>query len=283
MPNFLLPSYRPKVIDMIIKDNNIIGKVVGNNVKQVNLLDTKELNSYIEGILKIKSEEDTNLYIEDFNKFPVDILDILQERTGLIISSGNNIRMLNIPYIIKEVFRCLGRDHNSTDTLIISHSKDKLVETIKLLSDTINFFTVIGIDVSLKEQVYNEVLDCTGISIFQPNNIDKIIKNYGIIINYNDEIELEKKDIRNQSVIIDFSKSKPLKSLETTKKDIIYIEDINFKFENNSDFMSNHISPNLLESFGEDGEKGFSQINTNNDFYFIGDFIKSHIKIKRRV
>ena len=268
---------------MIIKDNIIIGKVVGNNVKQINLLDTKELNSYIEGILKIKSEEDTNLYIEDFNKLPVDVLDILQERTGLIINSGNNIRMLNIPYIIKEVFKCLGRDHNSTDTLIISHSKDKLLDTIKLLSETINFFTVIGIDESLKEQVYNEVLDCTGISIFQPININKIIKNYGIIINYSDDIDLEKKDIRNQSVIIDFSKSKPLKSLETTKKDIIYIEDINFKFENNSDFISNYISPNLLESFGENGEKGFSQINTNNDFYFIKDFIKSQIKIRRRV
>ena len=283
IPNFLLPRYRPKVIDMIVKDDNIVGKIVGNNLKPVNLQDIKELNLFIEGIIKIKSDEDTNLYIQDIDNIPLHILDIIQDRTGLTFSSGDNSRMLNIPSIIKEVCRCLGRDNNSTDTLLISDNKVKLVDTIKLLSDTINFFTVVGIDASIKEQVYDEVLDLTGISIFQPKSIDKIIKNYGIIINYIDDLKLEMKDIRNQAVIIDFSNEKPFKILEGTKKEIIYIEDINFKYEINNDFIGNYISPDLLVGFGEGDKNIFSQIKTNNDFYIISDFIKSQIKVRRRV
>jgi len=282
MPDFLFHNFRPKVIGEITKEDEVIGKVVGINIKPFNPSDSKQYESYIEAILKVKSEMDTKIYIEGAKDFPLEFFKAVEESTGLIFSSGDNIRILNIPLLIKEIYKCLSKDSNSADTLIICDNKEMLIEIITILSESINFFTIIGLAPSQMDELYDEVFESTGVSIFQPNSIEKIIKNYGTIINVNDKINFEMKEIRNQSVIIDFSRKKPFKYLENSKKNIIYIEDVNFKVNSFNSWIETYVQPELFESLG--GEKDrFSHIYTKNDYYLVEDYIKSEIKMKGRI
>lgn len=256
--------------------------MAGIYLKPLDPVNSKHIEMFIESVLKVKSEEDTNIYIEDSNKLPFELLKTVEDCTGLIFTSGDNIRMSNIPILIEEIYNGLGRDHNSADTLIISDNKDRIIDTIKKLSSTINFFTIIGLEDSLKDEVYDEILEHTGVSIFQPKNINKIIKNYGTIINFNNEVYIDMLNIRNQCVIIDFSRNKPFKSLVNTKKNVFYIEDIYFKTDINSQWIDSDISPELCEGLGVIEDK-FSKIYVNNALHSLNNYVSNAIKIKGKI
>lgn len=281
MPDFLLPKYRPKIIDTISKENIILGKVSGINIKPIDFSDKVQLERYIQNILKIKAEEDTNLYIEDCESFSSDIIDYIEKNTELNFSSGDNIRILNIPDIIQEVHKLLNQDYNGRDTLVICSNRNTLLYTLNILSEYIKFITVVGIDRTIKEEVYEEILELTGISIFQPNNLEKVIKNYGIIINFNDVLDFNINGIRNEALILDFSKIKPFKGLNNKKKNIV-IEEINFESGLDNKWLDKRVTPGLLESLNQDNNKTFRQILTKNHFYFIKDFISKEIKWRGR-
>ena len=282
MPNFILPRFKPKIIDYIINDNINIGKIVGVNLKTFDIMNLKHWDLFVEGILKLKSDEDTRIYVEDTNKLPPEFLKTIEESTGLIFSSGDNIRMQNIPDLIKNIYKYKSKDCNTVDTLIISANKEKIIDVIKLLIARINFFTVIGLEDSLKDEVYNEVFEYTGVSIFQPKNIDKIIKNYGTIINFNEEVNIEKRNIRNECVIIDFSKTKPLKSLIDTNKNVFYVEDIYFKSNLQNKMIDTYVNSDLYVSLGN-SEGTFDKIYVNGDLYTLSSYIKNVTRIRGRI
>lgn len=279
-PDFLLPRFKPRVIEEIRRDGNTIGKVVGINFKEFDYYNDSEWQLYIDGINILKGPDDTNIYIEGSSKYPIDFLKKINELTELKFSSGYNIRISNLPILLKEVYKSLGREMNSTDTLIMSDERKIVLDILEVLSEEINFFTVYGIDSALKDEFYEEVLENTGISIFQPNKIDKIIKNYGTVINFSNKIDIENFYFRNQSVIIDFSVEKPLKSMQ--KKNILYIQDIILESKITSRWISEYVNPELFVCVNG-VETTFSQIFTNNDFYFIDDYVRGFIKKKGRI
>ncbi|MDD2446928.1 MAG: hypothetical protein PHY91_04450 [Tissierellia bacterium] len=278
IPDFVLPQIRPRVIEEIIEDENIIGRVGGINLKQLNYLDDVQWQRYIEGIKSILDEE-TILYIEGSEKFPKEILIEIEKETDLEFSSGNNIRIKNLPSLLREVYKHIGRDINSTDTLLICDDGNTIMETIELLRDDVKFFTVYGIAADDKEEFYADVFNNTGISIFQPNNIKKVIKNYGTIVNFCNKIDIEVFDFRNHSVIIDFSYDKPFKILKNKKDNIIYIQDINFKSDIISKWIGEYVNPELFLTIGK-ADSGFKQIYMYDGYYYIEEYISKAI-IKR--
>lgn len=282
LPNFLLPKFRPKIIEDLTEDNINLAKVVGINLKPVNFSEESQLEQFTKGILKIKSEEDSHIYIEESRSISIEALDYIEANTGLKFNTGDNIRIFNIPFIIKDIYHVLNKDYNSKDTLIICSDINKLKLLVTTLSEHINFITVHGIDKSIKDEVYEDIFDTTGISIFQPNNLDKVIRNYGTIINFNEILDFNLSNIRNDALILDFSRKKPLRKLPNNKKNII-IEEIGFKIGIKSSWILEPIDANLLEGFDSKSEKRFSQVFTKNDFYFIRDFINTEIKLSGRV
>lgn len=279
---FLFPLFKPKVLGNITKGNREVGRAVGINTKPLRNLDDREYIRFVEAINKIKTEADNTIYIENFEIYSLEFFSLIEERTELKFCTGDNIRTQNIPLILSEITKELSHELRSADTLIICNSRDRIIEIIKGLSDFINFFTVIGVETSIKDEVYDYVYECIGISIFQPNNIGKIIKNYSTIINTMDEIRFDIGNIRNQSVIIDFSFKKPFKPITISKKNCIYIEDINFKVHACNEWIKEYIQPELHEGLMEE-ETEFSQIYTNNDYFYLKDYILSKVKIKGRI
>lgn len=262
-----------------MNEGNVIGRVAGVNLKELDFSNEEDCDLFINGIESVKEEGDLNIYIENLESLPEEVLKEVENRTNLKFCSGDDIRIGNLPILIREIYGSLARDINSTDTLIICDDKCIILEIIELLKDTINFFTIYGISDDKKEYFYDEVFINTGISIFQPKSIQRIIKNYGTIINFSDEIDLDKFDFSNHSVIIDFSDYKPLKIFQNRKLDIFYIEDINLKSNINSNWIGEFVNPDVFATI--DGRDSvLKQIYTKDSYYFIDDYI-GKIKVRK--
>lgn len=279
IPDFILPKFRPRIVEEVMNEGNVIGRVAGVNLKELDFSNEEDCDLFINGIESVKEEGDLNIYIENLESLPEEVLKEVENRTNLKFCSGDDIRIGNLPILIREIYGSLARDINSTDTLIICDDKCIILEIIELLKDTINFFTIYGISDDKKEYFYDEVFINTGISIFQPKSIQRIIKNYGTIINFSDEIDLDKFDFSNHSVIIDFSDYKPLKIFQNRKLDIFYIEDINLKSNINSNWIGEFVNPDVFATI--DGRDSvLKQIYTKDSYYFIDDYI-GKIKVRK--
>ncbi|TJX15561.1 hypothetical protein E9840_01960 [Tissierella creatinini] len=277
MPAFLMPRIKPVNLGILVKESGEVGKIVGVNTYPIGDLKGSNLDKVLNFLLNEISPNYNKIYFEDFKEFDQVYLDYILEATNLIMPSGKEIRIFNIPFIIKQVNEGLNKSINTSDTMIISQDKDIHFKIILQLMDKVSFFTCIGLDPSVCEEVYNEIFKSTGVSIFQPTNIEKVIKNYSIIINFSEEIEFDLEKIRNQALIIDFSKNKPFKVLENSKKNVILIEDIRLKIHKFNDWIDEFVSPELFEALGET-HSVFSQIYAKNHFYRVGDFINKGIK-----
>lgn len=238
---------------------------------------------YLVNIILDEITPDYNkIYFEDINGLNKEQVDYILESTGLFTPSGKDIRIFNLPYIISQLYDTLGKSINSNDTLIISKDREIHLDLILLLMNKISFFTCLGLHSSLREEVYDEIFKSTGVSIFQPIHIDKIIKNYGIIINFSEDLEFELRKIRNHALVIDFSKNKPFKKLEFSKKDVILIEDIRLEINGLNNWIDGYTSPELFEALGVD-RSIFSHIYSNNDFYRVNDFVNRLSKKSGRI
>ncbi|WP_262429399.1 hypothetical protein [Paratissierella segnis] len=277
LPDFLFPKFKPKILDYIKKDKENLGRIIGINLKPINFLDESQLSMFIEGILKLKSCDDTMFYIEGMEHIPKFILIEIGKRTGLNFKFGDNTRIFNIPQIIIKAYDILEEDYNSKETLVICKDKERLLELMQMLSDHFKFLSVFGLDEVGKNELYEAILEATGISIFQPVQIDRLIKNYNIIINFNDEIDFNISNIRSDALIIDFSEKKPFNLVD--KKGII-IEDINFELNIENEFIEKFVSPPFLESLCEDWDKVFTRIKVKDSFYSIEEIIGLKVKLK---
>ena len=280
VPDFLIPQIRPRILGEIKRNEILVGKVLGINTQ--NFERVKDEKKYIKAIKELKQIDDSKIYIEETNGLDKSILDLISQESGLAFCDGHNIRLFNIPHIIKSINGGLKRDRNFGDTLIISSKKEEILNIIQSLIDQFSFFTVHGVEDSQKEEVYEDIFNKTGVSIFQPSNIDKILKNYSTIINFSNNLKIDVNSIRNQALIIDFCQNKPLKLLENSKKNVILIEDIFLKVENYNSWINNFVSPSLFEALGEE-KRIFSKIYTNNEFYNPSDFVRNSINRSGRI
>ncbi len=267
----MIPKIKPCNLGDLVKEGHNIGKIVGLNTSPIRDIGAAKG----EKLLKFLSNELTpdfkTIYFEDIRDFEQSYLDFILNSTGLCLPSGKDIRIFNLPYIISQVYEGLKKSINANDTMIISQEKDTHLKIILQLMDKINFFTCVGLEDFIREEVYNEIFKSTGVSIFQPIHLEKVVRNYSTIINFCEELCFDLENIRNQAVIIDFSKNKPFKILENSKKDVILIEDIQLKINTLSEWIDDFVSPELFEAL-EETYKIFSHIYTNNDFYRVDDF-----------
>lgn len=250
---------------------------MGLNTLAMEELSESKIKILVKAILNEITPSYTQIYFEDFKDLNQGHLDYILDSTGLSIPTGNSTRIFNIPYLIDEIHRELKKPVNSNDTLIISENREVHLELILKLMDRISFFTCLGIPSPIREEVYNEVFTSTGISIFQPLHIDKVIMNYGTIINFSNEVPFGLEKIRNGALIIDFSSKKPFKILENSKKNVILIEDIRLKTCRYNDWIDEFTSPELFEALGETNGV-CSHIYTRDNFYRMKDFVHNNIK-----
>lgn len=287
LPDFLLAKYRPRIIDNIIKGEEVVGRIVGINIKKVDLSIESNMDEFVENILQLKSEEDTQLYIEGLENIDDNILSELEIRTSMSIPKGDHIWRHNVPIIIKQLLKRLKEDSFQEEVLIICGEKEQSIQLIKSLSEFLGFISIIGNDENVLEDIYVQILEETGVSLFQPTNIERTIKKYNIIINLCEDLSFSLVNLRRKAILFDMSNSKQISKSGEEFKNSILINDINLSIKD-TEIVSNQwlgpiVSPGLYEFLMGDQKKEFYKVKWNGQYYFLKDFINSAIKLKGNI
>jgi len=283
VPEFLMPSIKPKIIEDILIEEQLVGRIAGVNLKPFDPKFKTNLDIYLMSINGLKDEDDTNLFIEGQENFSKEILYYIEEYTGLEISDGENNKIKNLPVILKEVYNLLKEDIREKEVLIICDDKEKIKRIIKHIANDLRFITAIGYGKENYEDIYEAILEDTGLSIFHTSNIDRILENYSIIINLMDNVNIDFSKARRNCIIFNFSKG----DFSRNTKRPAFIEGFGFEFENlNIDaakWINNKINSSLFEGLMGDKTKKAKYIYAGKDYYTINDYINLYIKIKGKL
>lgn len=283
IPEFLIPSIKPKIIDNILIEEKIVGKVVGINLKPFDPSYKSNLDIYLMAIKELKEEDDTKLFIEGQENFNKETLDYIQEFTGMKILDGENTRIKSLSLIVREIYTLLKEDIQEKEVLIICSDKDKTKRLIKSIAKDLRFITAIGYGDENHEEVYEYILEETGLSLFYTSNIDRILENYSIIINLMDNVSIDFSKARRNCIIFNFVKD----SFSSNTKRPPFIEDFAFDLEDlcidGTGWLNNKVHSSLFEGLIEDKAQNAKYIYAGNNYYTIKDYINLYIKIKGKL
>lgn len=244
--NFFLKLFqklRPKIKDGIYNNE---GNKIGI-ISKINLKSIEDVQKLIYKINKIKEENTKYLIIENLNLFSREKLNLIENETNLKILNGMKIISCFFPLVLKELYIILNEDLKRKEVLIFCGSKELTEEFILNLSKEVKFITLVGDNKEIIEDISNNILESTGLSIFHSRNIEKILKNYPIIINLNDNTEINENKIRKEAIIFDFSLGKTFKSLKNCE----IVEDFIFKIDGLNIKENSHMEYGLPSSLYE--------------------------------
>lgn len=267
-------------MDEIIIEDKLVAGIVGINLKPIDFREPKALREYLKNIIEINDGSYKRIFIEDINQGDVDIKEVIESETSLSFPTGKEIRYYNIPLIIRDVARIMKVDMSQQEVLLIVDKKEDALDIIDIVRNTFNFISLIGIRGEEAEELYEEVLDKTGISIFQPIDVEKTINNYEVIINQSEFINLNLDRIRKKSIIFDYSIYKPFK--EAASQLVIYdviISLRNLGIERNP-WIEDKVCSEVYEGLFEDSRVEYCQISTETNFHHVEDYFNQAIKIK---
>lgn len=97
------PMFKTKILEDIIIEDELKGKVVGVNLKSIDYKDTNSIKRFISNINKLKDENNKNIYIEGIEKWPFDIKKRIEDETDLIFPDELDLKLYNIKLILEEI------------------------------------------------------------------------------------------------------------------------------------------------------------------------------------
>lgn len=279
LPEFILPKIKPKIIDNIMREEEIIGKIAGINLKHIDFSDEYKLNEYLNAIIKLKGEDYTKLFIEGYDKLGKEIKDYIQEFTNMKILDGEETRINNLSSVIKHIYNLSQENLDEKEILVICDDKEKTKRIIKEISKDVRFVTAIGCE-KYNDEIYEYILEETGLSLFYPTNIDRILENYSMIINFMDNLCIDFTRARRNSIVFDFRKE----NFFGNKKRTPFIEDFAFNLKdlgiNENRFIENKISSNLFEAIIDDRKEEIKYLYSEGKYYSIEDYVNLFVKVK---
>ena len=233
----------------------------------------------ISGIEKIKKQNIKYLILEEIELFNKEEINLIETETNLKILDGMDAIIYFFPIVLEEYIR-------EKEILIFNEDKEITKKIILSLSKKVKSITLVEDNEDIVEEIYDFVLEKTGLSIFHSKNINRILKNYSIIINFNNNTKIDENQIRKEALIFDFSLEKGLKAnLENTKKEII--EDFIFKTRSldilKSDWIDEQISSSIYEYFNDYKINDFQGLLVNGEVYSPKDFINGKIRHLKRL
>lgn len=278
-----MPRFKPRLIDDIIKKDDIIGRVAGINIKPIDFKNVSDLNHYIKAIEKIKTNDYERLYIEGQENLPKDKLDYIQKSLDIIIDDGEYIRLRYLPLVIKEIIYHMKSGMQEKEILIISDNKEKTKGIIKSIAADFRFITTTGCDNNDHEEIYKYILEETGLSLFYSSNVSRILENYSIIINLMDNIQLDYSRIKKNCIIFDFAINSSLRNRKRPPVINDFIFDINELGISHTNWIDSRVRPGLFYSLCQDEKHKIQCLASGDDYFSIKDYVEYFINIKGRL
>lgn len=279
IPEVFLPKFVPRTIEDIMIEGNIIGKIVGINLKPIDFNDEIQLKEYLNAVTKLKSEDSTNLFIEGSESLSKETIIQIEDITNMKIADGKEIRTSNVLPVMKNICRLSNEDLEDKEILIICDNKEMTKRIVKEISKEIKFVTTVGCEED-NDEIYEYILDETGISLFFPSNINRVLENYDIIINLVDNLDLDFSKVKRSCIIFDFGKGNFLENRRRPP----CIKDFGFNLSDlgidKIDFIGTKIRSDLLEALSEAKNKEIKYLYVEESYYSIRDYINSFVKLK---
>lgn len=280
MPNFFIPKIKPRVIHYI-KENEIEDVVIaGINIKPIDFNNKGDLNKFLEGIKGVLTEEVTGIYIEGQERLNISVLRYIEENINVKVFYGEDIKIKYLPFVMKKIYEVLKDNLEEKEVLILDDNIDRIKKTIKLISKYVAYITVMGLKEQEQNELYNYVLEETGISLFYPNNIERIAGNYSITINFIDNVDYLFSKLKKPSLVFDFScgEHERLKNRPPLIKDFYFILDtLKEKL-----IINPQISSSLFEALYLTQYDGDILLYVEGEFYTIRSYIDNFLKIRGR-
>lgn len=142
---------------------------------------------------------------------------------------GRKILIDSLPLVLTSIYKELGEDLKEKEILIIGNEEELIIKVIEALYKEVRFITLIGDNKNSIENISKYTLKKMGLSIFYSKNIDRILKNYSVIINLKDNVSLDTNKLRKKVIIFDFSITKGISGSRKNKRGPVIIEDFMFK------------------------------------------------------
>ncbi|WP_313757829.1 hypothetical protein [Tissierella sp.] len=268
------------MIDSITRRNDIIGKVAGINIKHIDFNDEYQFREYLNAIIRLKGDENyTSLFIEEYKNLSKDLIFHIEEFTNMKISDGENIKITNLPLIMREICNIMKSNLEEKEILVICDNKERMKAVIKGISKDIRFITAIGCEKD-NDEIYEYILEETGLSLFYSSNIKRILENYSIIINLIGNLQIDFSKVRKNCIIFDFGNGIHLNN----KKTLPFIRDFAFDLNDlgieENIWIENIVLSSLAESLIGGNIEGIRYLYCEDNYYSINDYVKSFINIK---
>ena len=287
VPYRLYPKIKARVIDDIIRDDNIIGKVAGINMKPISYSCEKELEEYIIAIKKLELEDFTGLYLEESEKLSKEAISYMEDRIGLKITPNEDVKIIQIPLIIQNIYSVLNESLDSKEVLVISKDKETSKKIIREVAKISKFITTLGCNKEDSEEIYEYVLEETGLSLFNSSNIDKILGKYSIIINDADDFNIESSKIKKNAIIIDFNKKNYLDHEKNKKSKLYRVKNLGFDLKDfgisSNKWLDSKVDIELYDLINKGIAGKVKYLYVENDWYSIKEYVDSFIKLKGRL
>lgn len=287
-PKSLIPVIRPKNLENIYDiDGNVLGKICGIFLKHYPEEKDEIVENTIKALDSLKEEYIRSIIFEDRFLFNRKDLKLIEARTNLKVIDGKKILLTFLPLALKEIYSLLGEDSKNKEVLIIGDDEKETKEIIEAIYKEVGFVTITGpYSKDIADNIYETILEKTGLSIFYSKNIDKILKNYSIIINLIDDCSIDLSKIRKEAILFDFSASKDLKKNRVEKGRAI-IEDFIFKEKNlkikESKYLPTSVFSSMYEELADLNRGDLMGFYIDNNIYSIEEFIDKNIKNKGKL
>ncbi|NLK43378.1 MAG: hypothetical protein GX300_03160 [Tissierellia bacterium] len=282
LPDFFIPKIKPRIIQCIKREDGEDILVTGINIKPIDFNNRDDLDKYLQGIKEVLTEEVNGIYIEGQEGFNRDILKYIEDSVNVKVFYGEDTKIKYLPTVMKKACSILKENLQEKEVLILDDNINRIKETIKEISGYVGYITVVGLDEDEQNDLYDYILEETGISIFYPFDIGKIAENYSIIINFMTNIEDLLRKFKRQSFIFDFSQGK----YESLKNRPPLIQDFFFNFSpikgENYNIINAKISSSLFAALSLTQYKEDVLLYAEGKGYSIRNYIDNYIKFKGR-
>lgn len=276
--SFLIPKLKPKIIDTIEIEDKIVGKIAGINLKDIDLQNKDDINEYLKSIKSIIDSDFNNLYIEGQEEMGEELIKYIGKELHLSIDTGYSNKIRYLPEMIVNIFKVLKEEPSQKELLIVGEDSKTIKQFAVNISNQFKFISIYGVDED--DDVYDFILENTGVSAFFPTDLNKVIKNYSVIINLSDYIfdSSYYEKTKRSTIVFDFG---------NTNKQFSTIQDFGYKIKNlkmkQTPYLSKVINSSLCESFKSEVEHDYivpKSIISGGKAYGIEEYIKLFIKFK---
>ncbi|WP_042681036.1 hypothetical protein [Anaerosalibacter massiliensis] len=288
IPMKWIRKIRPKMItDFTNNKKETIGKGIGIFIPNSNKLSKEELiEGILKGVEKFKSSKSRNIVLYNLDILELKDFQYIEKKTGLRILNGKQTMVEFLPMVLKELSTFLERKLIDEEILIISDNSFLTYDLIKDLSNRFKFLTIVGNDGYWIEDISKKIYDTTGLSIFYTRDINRILKNYSIIINLNEDVLIDIYKLKSTTIVFDLSIKKLLaRRINSSNKNILVIEDFLFSceellLERKIFDLGKEVPSYKYEVFQDNNIENFRKVVVNIEEYTLRDL--AYKKIKKR-